>query len=465
MKKSATYVMSALALGLATCGGGSSDDDGGTTTGTTGSATTDATDAGSGSSTTTTTGPSGPVCGDGVREVPEECDDGDEENGDGCDADCAAYEDSLLWSREHGGSADLPEEGTGIAVDSTGSAIVVGYVLNSQTNADIFVRKYAGDGSVTWTQTFDGPFLDDDRGCGVAVDGSDNVLVVGDQVPEAGNADIWIAKLDASGSSQWTVTVDGAENATDNAYDVAADNSGNVYVAGHIRDAVNDNDIWVGSYDSDGVERWTDTYTSDEGFDDRAFGVSVGADNSVAVAGYITKSGGANDVWVRKYMGDGTTAWTTIWDNANGGNERAFDVVVDSDGEAIVAGFSHRTATHSDIWLARFSGDAQPNLMQFYGGPAIEDDRGQGVALDPDGNIIIVGYKGIDQANNDMWIRKYDSNGSVIWTQSVFGDAGNRDEARDVAVDAGGNVFVTGGIRHVGVNSDIWVGKFGPNAS
>src|SRR5688572_5002811 len=119
----------ALSIGVAASacgGGGGSGDDG--DSGETGTSADDATGPvtldGSTSSPTTTDpdvtddGPNTtepvPECGNGVREDPEQCDDGNLEPGDGCDVDCTETVDTRIWEDVVGGAAAVQESGQGI---------------------------------------------------------------------------------------------------------------------------------------------------------------------------------------------------------------------------------------------------------------------------------------------------------------------------------------------------------------
>jgi hypothetical protein len=107
------------------------------------------------------------------------------------------------WTREFSsGSGDFAH---GVAVDSAGSAFVVGEtsgILPLQASAggvDAFVRKYTGDGSEVWTHQFGS--AGDDTGLGVALDGVGGVYVSGKTngtLPgqtSAGGYDAFLAKL------------------------------------------------------------------------------------------------------------------------------------------------------------------------------------------------------------------------------------------------------------------------------
>src|SRR5438876_55762 len=75
-------------------------------------------------------------------------------------------------------------------------------------------------------------------------------------------------------------------------------------------------------------------------------------------------------------------------------------------------------------------------------------DRAQGVAADATGNVYVAGdinatFAGQTAAgNDDAFLRKYDPDGTELWTQQ-FGTASD-DFAFGVAVDTAGSVYIAG---------------------
>jgi hypothetical protein len=95
---------------------------------------------------------------------------------------------------------------------------------------------------------------------------------------------------------------------------------------------------------------------------------------------------------------------------------------------------------HEDAFLRRYDGGvvwAQQFGTRFY-------DSADGVAVDAAGNSYVIGITGgglgFKVGSSDVFLRKYNSGGTVQWTRQ-FGTPAF-DSATDVAVDAGGNIFV-----------------------
>jgi len=79
------------------------------------------------------------------------------------------------------------------------------------------------------------------------------------------------------------------------------------------------------------------------------------------------------------------------------------------------------------------------------------NDYANGVATDSSGNVYVTGvtYGGLDgnsiQVNSDLFVGKYNSSGTKQWTKQY--GTGEYDEARGVATDSSGNVYVVGGTK------------------
>src|SRR5207237_8075237 len=85
------------------------------------------------------------------------------------------------------------------------------------------------------------------------------------------------------------------------------------------------------------------------------------------------------------------------------------------------------------LWSRRFAGTG-------YG-----EDHGYAIAVDASGNVFVTGRTWMGTANNnDIITIKYNSSGDSLWVKKYNGPGSNHDEARSIAVDASGNVYVTG---------------------
>ena len=165
----------------------------------------------------------------------------------------------------------------------------------------------ASDGDLVWTRRLGG--ASGDNGRGVAVDGSGNVYTTGIflgtsdfdpgagtfNLTAAGESDVFVSKLDSSGSLVWVRQLGGT--GTDVGSHVAVDGSGNVYTAGHFS-GMADFDPGVGTFD-------------------------------------LTAAGGT-DVFVSKLNSTGNLVWARQLGGTS--NDQGFGVAVDGSGNVYTTG-------------------------------------------------------------------------------------------------------------------------------
>lgn len=319
---------------------------------------------------------------------------------------------------------------------------------------------FAAEGDVLWTRTYNDAANADDYGYGVAVDGEGNVYVVGSDYVIGQNDNIWVRKYDTNGYVVWTSTYNGADNGVDIGDGIAVDGSGNVYVTGREKVTGEGYNIWVRKYDSDGDEVWTKTYTSAGNENDYGYGIAVDGSGNVYVTGFEYVSGENSNIWVRKYDSDGYEVWTKTYNNTNNDSDIGYGIAVDESGNVYVVGYEMTIAEAANIWVRKYDSDGDVVWTRTYNDAEDNDDLGYGIAVDGSGNVYVTGSEWVTGEQDNIWVRKYNSDGDVVWTKTHDGPVNEKDRGRGIAVDESGNVYVTGWVAQNGEGYDIWVGKY-----
>src|SRR5262249_27173838 len=133
----------------------------------------------------------------------------------------------------------------------------------------------------------------------------------------AGGYDAYVAKYDSSGGLQWSNQFGTANH--DQAYGIAADGAGSVYVTGSTAgdmsgSSAGQNDAFLRKYDANGAVQWTRQVGT--AANDIAKAVSADAQGDVFIAGSSSGGlGGANsvgldDAFVSKFNAAGTLQWS-----------------------------------------------------------------------------------------------------------------------------------------------------------
>lgn len=154
------------------------------------------------------------------------------------------------------------------------------------------------------------------------------------------------------------------------------------------------------------------------------------------------------EVWIRQYknMGD---SWNF-----------ATDIAIDAAGDIYVTGFSYDTTYYNystikynssgdTIWVARYyeSGNYWNNLHL--------------LAVDALGNVYVAG-SGFTDSSTTFHFKtiKYNNSGIKLWESLYNEPSGGYSDARDLAIDEYGNVYVTGSSQGSGTSVDYATVKY-----
>lgn len=275
---------------------------------------------------------------------------------------------NFVWAKQFGGSQD--DEGYSIAVDASGNVYTTGYFLGtvdfdpgngtydltSDVYYDVFISKLDASGNFVWAKQM--PANKHVYGYGIAVDGSNNVLITGlftgttDFDPGPGTyyltpgnfGDIFVAKLNESGNFVWAKQF--KSNVECEGHAIALDESGNIYTTGYFKGTTDFDpgagtynltsagafDIFVSKLDESGNFVWASAMGGIS--NDYGYAIKVDAKGSVYTVGSFFEtadfdpgpgivnltSAGATDIFISKLNSSGNFEWVrqvggTLYDN------------------------------------------------------------------------------------------------------------------------------------------------------
>ena len=303
----------------------------------------------------------------------------------------------LYWTAEYYAPSSVPEAAYAVARSSIDELYAVGRAGNTA-----WIAKYFDPGGSDWTLLPVAPPGGPDEARGVAVDPSGSVVIVGTQNrSDLGHGnDVWVAKYDAAGGPVWSVNYDSPAHGDDRAYGVAVDQLGCVYVAGYETrtDVAQGQNIILLKYAPDGTLIMTRSYTSPGANADEAWAVAVDEAGAIYVAGFETRPdlGQGENGWVRKYDGAGVVKLTLTFNSPmvrpGGPNDRALGIAVDGvNGDIYVTGREERPGQAANLILRRWDAAGKPLDVKSRNGPNSGDDEGDGISIGPDGDLYVVG--------------------------------------------------------------------------
>lgn len=286
---------------------------------------------------------------------------------------------NFLWAGNFGGKCHS------IEVDGGNNVVITGdyggtknfdllggtFNLTSSGLADVFICKYTTSGNLIWAKSMGGSAIDEANG--LKIDQAGNIYSSGffegsgDFDPGSGvfnltsaGSDIYISKLDASGSFIWAKQI--SSNFSEATNYLALDNSGDLYMIGLFYLTVDFNpgtainnlvsyggtDIFLLKLDTSGNYIWAKNIG---GLQDE-YGLSLQFDNyndfyitgnfsqtvdfDPGVGSYNMTSSGAEDIFIAKYDNSGNLKWAEQIGSL--GIDRGHNLSINKVGDVLVSG-------------------------------------------------------------------------------------------------------------------------------
>ena len=376
-------------------------------------------------------------------------------------------------------------DATDVALQDDGRIVVVGGNTLARYDINGTLDTGFGAGGVVEVDFYGGV---NDVLRAVAIQPDGRIVVAGqtrDGVNSPVQEDFVVARynpdgtLDTSFGTQGKVITD-FESHGDGAYDVLIQNDGAIVVTGS---AATIDAFGFGVYHSDfAAVRYTSTGDLDTSFGtdgkvttniggdlDLGYAAALQPDGRILLVGRVAPSGGADpDFGVLRYNADGTldTGFGVdgIVRNQTGVWDEAADVVVQPDGRIVVVGYTHVSnlvnPVPDTLTIERYNADGTYDASFGDNGRIMTAvlSPGRGVALQPDGGIVVVGAEQTG-ASADYGVARFDADGELDTSFGTDGLVkvdffGDLDIANAVVVQPDGRIVVVGSVRN-GANTQL----------
>ena len=311
-----------------------------------------------------------------------------------------------------------------------------------------------------WVARYNGPANDDDRSFSLVVDDSKNVYVTGRSTGIGTETDYATIKYKESGTPLWEARYNGPGNGIDDASSIAVDKEGNVYVTGGSTGKGTGRDYATIKYNSAGVLQWVVRYNGTGSSNDMASSIALDKEGNVYVTGRSIGAGTGVDYATIKYNSAGVRQWVRRYNGPANSYDNANSIAVDGSGNVYVTGESAAIASTLDYATVKYNAAGVVQWVRRYNGPGNSEDHASSLALDASANVYVTGYSGGIGSNDDYATIKYNSAGVRQWVRRYNGPGNRADFARSMALDAGGNVYVSGGSAGIGSGYDYATIKY-----
>lgn len=339
-----------------------------------------------------------------------------------------------------------------------------GYIFAGSTtsiNGDVTINRGANDfwvirtnanGNREWQKTFGGS--GNDIATAVLELSNNDILVAGytysnnGQVSgNHGGSDIWLIRLNSSGTLLWKRSLGGTSNeycyslalASDSGFILAGSSTSN---NGNVTGNHGSTDFWIVKTDGSGNIQWQKSLGG-SGIEE-CYSIHSTFDGGYIAAGYtnsndgqVSGNHGNNDFWIVKLNATGNL----LWQKCLGGtlNEVATVVLQNSSGRYVVGGYSNSSNGDvsnnygsSDYWMAILD-SSNGNMIseKTYGGSNSEIVFD--VLATANNGLLIAGGSNSNNGDvngnhgsEDIWLIKTDSIGNIVWSRTYGGTSVDR---------------------------------------
>ncbi|NET07147.1 MAG: hypothetical protein F6K16_21105 [Symploca sp. SIO2B6] len=301
----------------------------------------------------------------------------------------------------------------------------------------------------------------------------------------------------------WLQQLGTSDNEAGNAVVVDGDNN-YIYAGGYTTGALSDDSAssssnyknpWVAKfYAKSGEQIWLKQLSYEEyEVNSRSRDLAVDDDGVYVLirigVSNIAQEGAIGKTLVIKFeLETGDELWSYEFESNNDAAHKPRSIVADGNGYLYVTGTVAGSMLSADgealestgtldAWIAKLSTDQELTWIQQFGSSESES-YGMDLAVDSSSNVYAVGYTtGVisgtdasnDQASQDVWIAKYNSDGELQWIEQIGSASNQKEQALGVAVDDSGGVYATGptygdlkegAVEAEYENSQSWVAKF-----
>jgi subtilisin family serine protease len=356
----------------------------------------------------------------------------------------------LLWQNTFNGTGDGDDYGVQVLVNDA-NEILVASAISETSGFDFGLLKYAPDGTLIYSSTWNGTSNGIDIPADLSIDGSGNTYLVGGTQASNGFLDYAMVKFNASGNVVWSSSYDHT-NLHDAATSLKVDGT-SMIVTGASASTPTDWDYATLKVNTSNGNIDDEERTTVPGVGlDNAVAVTTDDNNNIYVTGYVEVNGEKN-IQTVKINGSFGLEWIKTFDG--GLEDVAKSIGVDDFGNVYIAGYSEKPNGGKDFVTIKYDTNGNEQWVKEFGsGGGIHTAKAEKLAVTENGEVIVTGSIA-KEADKDFATVKYDADGDMKFVKE-FDNNSEDDEAESIVVK-GDNIYVSGTSKENGVKKNATV--------
>jgi uncharacterized delta-60 repeat protein len=178
--------------------------------------------------------------------------------------------------------------------------------------------------------------------------------------------------------------------------------------------------------------------------------MAVDGDGNMYITGYGFTSGQGYNFLTVKFNSSGEKEWDVKFNGTTNNDDYARYIALDKDGNIYVAGIASTGSSNStnDIAIVKYNSAGEEQWSAIFNGESNGFDSPTAVAVDASGNVYVTGISVSSNGTEDYVTIKYNSTGDEQWKSFYNGPGNSDDEAIAIALDDQNNIYITGRSKH-----------------
>ncbi len=330
------------------------------------------------------------------------------------------FSQTILWNHTYGG--DAYDEANAVQMTTEGGFIAAGYTQSFGLGrfGNAYLIKTNTEGDTIWTKMFGSDGIDVFADLIATPDSG--YLAVGLTDTPNDFENIYVVKVDNDGNTVFEKNFGG--NQKDVGVSVApADDGGFVITGGTRSISAGEEDLFLFKIDASGDSLWFKTYGG--AGNDPGYGINPTDDGGFIVAGLFNWS----DAWLLKADANGDTLWTKTF-GGSGYDEANFPIQTTDHGYIFCGSTGSMGAGDLDAYVVKTDSIGNMLWQKTYGGSGY--DEGRRIVAKPGGGYMILANTD-NQIFGELnyYLVSADEKGDTVWTETL-GKNGGEDRAYDL---------------------------------
>ncbi|MBU0763290.1 MAG: T9SS type A sorting domain-containing protein [Bacteroidetes bacterium] len=187
---------------------------------------------------------------------------------------------------------------------------------------------------------------------------------------------------------------------------------------------------------------WVNSYNGPDSL--YSTGTAIDLNGNIYVAGTTRGEQTGDDYAIVKYDPEGRMLWSATYNGYGSYDDRLTAIVVSDNGDCFITGYGRNSSGNNDFVTLKYSSGGILQWASRFDMPSATpcQNYAQGLALDAGGNVFVTGYSYCSSGGFDIVTVAYNPEGHLIWNE-IF-DGGAYDFAVRIAIDDAEGIYVAG---------------------